>query len=403
MDRDVAPGGDSQDDAEFELVDDIEGDVSFGLEEINELLGELVEMHGDRKRRDAEIVGFRLGVSGETPETLARIGARYDLSRDRIRQLHTRAVGQIIRAAQLSGHRAAGVFGARYPVGTRDQQLVRALLVETYATDTDIAANELSYLKLRLAGHAGEDARRIAGFVMQRIMAWQKKTNRRLAKLHNVEPSATSEVHSWLGQVDWPGSGVATALPRESARVVDGDDDGRGRFYLGKVGREVPFDSGLEARLLRTLNASDLVATFLEQPSAIEYQVDGTDRVFYPSIVAELADKRVVLIDVQPLGHVGFHVNRAKSAAGRGYAHANGWGWLVWTGSKLGLPELAGRQVDSQSESGLRELVEDGPVRWPAIQQLRTATGLELLDLVTLTLRDEWRWDRAPFRLTAGH
>ncbi|WP_406239685.1 sigma factor-like helix-turn-helix DNA-binding protein [Nocardia sp. NBC_01009] len=404
MDRGLVPsaGDGGHDDAEFELVDDIEGDVSLGLEEINELLGELVEMHGDRRRRDAEIVGFRLGVSGEAPETLARIGARYDLSRDRIRQLHTRAVGQIIREAQLSGHRAAGVFAARYPVGTRDSQLVRALLVETYATDSDIAANELSYLKLRLAGHAGEDARRIAGFVMQRIMAWQKKTNRRLAKLHHAEPSATDEVNSWLRQVDRPGSVVAAALPRGSARVVDGDDDGRGRFYLGKVGRDVPFDSGLEARLLRILNASDLIATFQEQPSAVEYQVDGTDRVFYPSIVAELADKRVVLIDVQPLGHVGFHINRAKSAAGCAYAHANGWGWLVWTGSRLGVPELRGRQVDSQSESRLRELVDSGPVHWPAIQRLRTETGLELLDLTTLVLRNEWRWDRAPFRLTAG-
>jgi hypothetical protein len=387
--------------AELE-VDDIQGDVSFGLEEVNELLGELVEMHGDRRRRDAEIVGFRLGVSGERPETLARIGARYDLSRDRIRQLHTRAVGQILRDAQLSGHRAAGVFARRYPVGSRDQQLVRALLVETYATDTDIVANELAYLKLRLAGHAGEDAKRVAGFVMQRIMAWQKKTNRRLAKLHNAEPLATSEVNSWLGQVDWPESGAPGPLPLESARTVDGDDDGRGRFYLDKVGRDVAFDSGLEARLLRTLNASDLVETFQEQPSAVGYEIGGAQQVSYPSIVARLADGRVVLIDVEPLGHVGFHVNRVKSTAGRAYAHANGWGWLVWTGSQIGIPDLLGRRVDSQAEGLLRELVERGPVYWPAMQQVRMETELELLDFITLVLRHEWRWDRAPFTLTAA-
>jgi len=391
------------DEADPELLDDIAGDVSFGLEEINELLGELIEMRGDRKRRDAEIVGFRLGVSGEPPETLARIGARYDLSRDRVRQLHTRAVAQILREAQLSGHRAAGVFAARYPVGTRDQQLVRALLVETYATDTDLAANELSYLKLRLAGHAGADAKRVAGFVMQRIMAWQKKTNRRLAKLHNAEPMATGEVNSWLAQVDWPDSGQGPApLPIESARTVDGDDEGRGRFYLSKVGRDVGFDSALEARLLRTLNASDLVETFQEQPSAVVYAIDGAERIFHPGIAARLADGRVILIDVEPLGHVGFHINRTKSAAGRAHAHANGWGWLGWTGSRIGVPDLLRRKVNAQAESRLWALVERGPVYWPALQQLRGAVELELLDLVALVLRNEWRWDRTPFRLTGG-
>ncbi|WP_433684208.1 sigma factor-like helix-turn-helix DNA-binding protein [Nocardia sp. CA-119907] len=392
------------DEADLELLDDIAGDVSFGLEEINELLGELIEMRGDRKRRDAEIVGFRLGVSGEPPETLARIGARYDLSRDRIRQLHTRAVAQILREAQLSGHRAAGVFADRYPVGTRDQQLVRALLVETYATDTDLAANELSYLKLRLAGHAGADAKRIAGFVMQRIMAWQKKTNRRLAKLHNAEPLATGELNSWLTQVDWPGSANGPApLPIESARTVDGDDEGRGRFYLSKVGRDIGFDSALEARLLRTVNASDLVETFQEQPSAVSYEIDGAQRIFHPSIAARLADGRVILIDVEPLGHIGFHINRIKSAAGRAHAHANGWGWLGWTGSRTGIPDLLRRKVDAQSESRLWELVERGPVHWPALQQLRGEVEFELLDLIALVLRNEWRWDRAPFRLTGRH
>ncbi|MGY4099093.1 sigma factor-like helix-turn-helix DNA-binding protein [Nocardia sp. R16R-3T] len=387
-------------DADPEVVDDIAGDVSFDLEEINELLGELIEMRGDRQRRDAEIVGFRLGVSGEAPETLARIGARFDLSRDRVRQLHTRAVAQILREAQLTGHRAAEVFGARYPVGARDRQLVRALLVETYATDTDLAANELAYLKLRIAGHAGADAKRVAGYVMQRIMAWQKKTNRRLAKLH--EPVATRELNSWLDQVDWPAAPGPAPLPIASARTVDSDDEGRGRFYLDKVGRDIGFDSGLEARLLQAVNASDLVETFQEQPCAVTFAIDGTERICYPTIAARLADGRVVLIDVEPLGHVGFHINRIKSAAARAHAHANGWGWLVWTGSKIGIPDLLRRKVAADTGSRIDELLERGPVYWSALRQLRTEVELDLLDLIALVLRNEWRWDRAPFRLTGN-
>ncbi|WP_405165518.1 hypothetical protein OG203_10670 [Nocardia sp. NBC_01499] len=380
---------------------DLQDDISFELEEVNELLAELIALQADRKAKDGEILSYRLGVTGEQPETLAKIGARYDLSRDRIRQLHTKAVGQLIRNAQLSGHRAASVFAARYPIGARDQQLMRTLLVETYATDTDIAANELSYLKLRLAGHAAEDAKRVAGFVTQRIAAWQKKTNRRLAKLRDAEPRATSQLNPWLGQVDWPGSAAPDALPVTSARTVDSDDDGRGHFYLDKVGRDVPFDSGLEARLLWILNASDLVDSFQEQPGAVGFDMNGTEQLCYPSIAARLTDGRVVLIDVQPLGHVAFHVNRAKAAAARAYAHGKGWGWLIWTGSLLGIPDLLARTVDARSAAALTELVEHGPAAWPAIRQVRDETGLELLDFIALVLRNEWRWDRGPFRLSA--
>ncbi|MBF6297472.1 hypothetical protein IU459_07940 [Nocardia amamiensis] len=388
------------DDADPESLD-LRDDISFELEEVNEVLAELIALQADRKAKDGELLTARLGISGERPETLARIGARYDLSRDRVRQLHTKAVGQMLRMAQQSGHRAAAVLGARYPLDARDRQLVRALLVETYATDTDIAATELSYLKLRLAGHAAEDAKRIAGFVTQRIAAWQKKTNRRLAKLQDAQPRATSQLNPWLDQVEWPGPGSAAAIPGASARTVDSDDDGRGRFYLDKVGRDVPFDSGLEARLLWILNASDLVETFREHPAAVIYEFDGAERSHYPSIVARLTDGRTVLIDVEPLGHLGFHVNRMKAAASRAYAHANGWGWLVWTGSRIGVPELRTRRVEAASEQMLRELVERGPVHWAGLRQVRAKTGLDLLDFLTLVLRNEWRWDRAPFRLSA--
>ncbi|MEV6276231.1 hypothetical protein [Nocardia sp. NPDC051832] len=387
--------------ADLEFADDLETDVSFGLEEVNEVLAELIEGQAERSRRDADILGLRLGVSGARPETLARIGSRYDLARDRVRQLHTRSVGQMLRELPLSGSRLAA-FTRRYPLAARDPALTRALLVETYATETDLVGNELSYLKLRLAGHPPEDAKRVAGYVMQRIMAWQKKTNRRLAKLQDAGPVATSQVNSFLGQVDWAG-GKPAALPKQSARTIDGDDDGRGRFYLDKVGRDVRFDSALQARLLQTLNASELVDTFQEHPSAIGFEVDGAEQVTYPTIAARFTDGRVALIDVQPLGHVGFHVNRAASAAARAHAHNNGWGWLVWTGSHIGIPELLHRKVDGHLEKRLRDQLTSGPVFWSTVRQLRDETGLDLLDFTALILRNDWRWDRAPFLLRAGN
>lgn len=377
--------------AEVSFADDIAGEVTFDLEEIDEVIGGLVARHADRQKRDAEIVARRLGVDGEPPESFARIGERFDLARDRVRQLHTRATGQILREAAFTGHPIAEVFARRYPLDARDSQLVRTLLRDTYATGTDPAAAELSYLKIRLAGHPPEDAKRVSGYVMQRIMAWRMKTNRRLAKLRDTEPAAAGDLTALLAGADWP-TGSPAPLPTTSTA----DSDEGGRFYFDKAGRDIGFDSALEAGLLRTVNTATVVEGFRERPLAVPYEIDGDARVHHPTLAAHLGDGRVVLIDVQPLGHIAFHVNRVKSAAARAAAHARGWGWLVWTGSTLGVPDLLARPV----ADAVADAIPPGTTSWTALTALRGETGFDLLDLAALTLRHEWRWDRSPFRLT---
>ncbi|MFD3593988.1 hypothetical protein ACFWU5_14755 [Nocardia sp. NPDC058640] len=377
---------------------DIAGDVSFELEELDELVGELLTEHAERAARDARIVGLRLGIGGQRPETLTRIGARYDLARDRVRQLYTKAVGRIVREADRTGHRCTTVFAHRYPLDAGDLRLVRMLLAETYATDTDLVAMEWSYLKLRLAGHEQGDARRVAGYVMQRILGWQKKTASILAKLHVPDDGIEALP---LDDVQWFDGPVA-ALPTESARVADGDDDGRARFYLAKAGRDVAYDSALVARLLRTLDADPAVAAFQEEPTALTYQFSGEDRVHYPAVAAQLTDGRTVLIDVVPLGRIAFHHNRIQSELGRAYAHEHGWGWLVWTGSALGAGRLEARSVDASLEQRLTTDLEQGPYDRQSLAAVATETGLDLLDLSGLVLRNDWQWDRMPMRLSAS-
>ena len=382
-----------------ELDHDIAADVSFELEELDELVAELLTEHAERAPRDARIVALRLGIGGQRPETLTRIGARYDLARDRVRQLYAKAIGQLVREAARSGHRCAEVFAHRYPRDAGDLRLVRELLTETYATDTDLVAMEWSYLKLRLAGHDQTDAKRVAGYVMQRILGWQKKTASILAKLHPLDE--TDDLGPLLDDVEWA-DGTPAPLPTASARVADGDDDGRGRFYLATVGRDVAYDSALAARLLRTLDASPAVTAFQEEPTALTYAFGGEDHVHYPTVAARLTDGRTVLVDVVPLGRIAFHHTRIQSELARAYAHDQGWGWLTWTGSALDPARLRTRVTDPAIEQRLADDLDKGPYDRRALASVRAETGLDLLDLAGLVLRNDWRWDRTPMRLSAS-
>jgi RNA polymerase sigma factor (sigma-70 family) len=72
-------------------------DVADPVEEVNE-----TELHGVISRavaslepREREIVESRFGLHGESPLTLQQIGERMGLSRERVRQLETRALGRL--------------------------------------------------------------------------------------------------------------------------------------------------------------------------------------------------------------------------------------------------------------------------------------------------------------------
>ncbi|WP_280268804.1 hypothetical protein [Nocardia wallacei] len=379
------------------LLDDLREGISFGLEEVDETLAAMVAIQAEERPRSAELITPRLGLDGERPETLTLIGARHELSRDRVRQLYTRAIGQMVRRVQATGYPDTAVFAERYPVGWGDERLVRTLLAEIYATDSDIAAQDLAYLRLRLAGHALLDAKRMAGFVFQRIAGWQQRGRWHLPAPRHSEPAA-GQLVPLLRRVEWP-RGEPAVLPGTPVPTVDADDDARGSMFAEKLDRETTFDTALEARLLRILDESEQVAAFTERPAAVDYRLDGIERAHYPTVAARLTDGRALLIDVVPLGRVAVHGNRAKLEAARGWAHDHGWGWLVFTGSRLGEPDLRRHAVEARRENILRNRLAEGPLAWPEFRGIADETGLDIVDLNALALRHGWRWERGPFRL----
>ncbi|MBF6175145.1 hypothetical protein IU476_27085 [Nocardia blacklockiae] len=389
------------DDVRAGLLDDPGETLSFGLEEADETLATMVAVQAEERPRGGRLIVQRLGLDGERPETLTMLGARYGLSRDRVRQLYTRAVGQMVRRVQATGYPDTAIFAERYPVGWQDERLVRTLLAEIYATDSDVAAQDLAYLRLRLAGHALIDAKRMAGFVFQRIAGWQQRGRWHLPTGRHAEPVA-GQLVPLLRRTDWP-AGKAADLPGEPVPTVDSGDDARGSVFAEKLGRETSFDTALEARLLRMLDESEQVDTFTERPLAVDYRLDDAERTHYPTVAARLTDGRTLLIDVVPLARLAVHGNRVALAATRARAHEQGWGWLVFTGGRLGEPDLRGHTVDARHENILRNRLAAGPIAWPEFRGYVDETGIDMVDFTALVLRHGWRWERGPFQLAAGH
>jgi hypothetical protein len=83
--------------------------LRVSLARTREVARALVAVLADAVRSDGDraVLQRRLGLHGEAAETLRQIGDDLGLSRERIRQLQDRAVGQVRAAAVLPGHKFA--------------------------------------------------------------------------------------------------------------------------------------------------------------------------------------------------------------------------------------------------------------------------------------------------------
>lgn len=359
--------------------------------------------------RERSILTARFGLDGQDRVTLQAIGDQHAISRERVRQLVdrsvTRVVGRALKSVDKDVRIARDLLTEHYGPGGDVEVLVRRLTLEACATETGPLTKSLAVMKLRLAGHRASETLDLANEVRSRVA----RVCKRIRELEGIERKAvvagtraTAHLQRWLSHVEWPAdtTGPCRTIPDHAARHVDIDEEGHGATFFDKLGREAPWDSRFEARLLRILNDSDLVATFQEQPVRVGYQWCGHPKSYFPDVVAQLRDGRTVLIEAKPLYEVAYAVNQDKFEAGRAFAHSQGWGWLVWT-DRCSIPELMRRNVDPVLAERVTGAVTAGDLDWRALRSF-DAQGLQLLDLIALTIANRWRWERGPFRLTVA-
>ncbi|BAJ73199.1 DNA-directed RNA polymerase, sigma subunit (sigma70/sigma32) [Microbacterium testaceum StLB037] len=300
------------------------------------------------KPREQKILRMRVGFEG-APRTLAEIAREFDLSRERIRQIESRARNILVHQARTPGSPGSVLASLLHlPSADLVDEAFAGRIATIAMSEFEAPSRVTIPLLLSAAGVTSPIARQLAVLAratedrFQELERERRRVEAAERRLAAVVQRADSAVARWNEHASWP---VTLNPPpvRGTLRALrlGGSGEAAGSFHFDKLRREVFYESSLELTALSFLENSTDIAWYQEQPLAIPYTWRGRPHVYYPDVLAATRTGQCLIIEVKPLVNMPIALNLAKAAAARVYAHRHGWGWVTVDGA------LTSRDLDT--------------------------------------------------------
>lgn len=386
--------------ADWPLIAERDADTVLVLREL--VAAAVGEMPAER---DREVLSRRLGVDGQPAQTLEKVAEALGVSRERVRQLQTRAIRRLANTDAPASRKLRQLLAElscvkRVPTEAGPSAAERLLDLADVLLPS-VAPRQAIPLLARLAGADKVRADNLAAEASTIRILRHETARREVARQVRIE-RATRRWATLADEVNWFGE-PEPAPPRtelETLREEESADRGRfGAWHCPKLDRDVSYESETELRVIRLLSFAPQIAYYQEQPLAISYQFAGQQRTYYPDLLAATVDGRCILIEVKPVYEMAMAINVAKYRAAEEFCRHRGWG-LVTTDGNRTRRILEHRTVDPRLETRLAAALDvQGELTWPQVRAAADTLPLDALGLCSLVLKHGWTWHSRPYRL----
>lgn len=104
-----------------------------------------------------------------------------------------------------------------------------------------------------------------------------------------------------------------------------------GSYASGKTGKVIHYRSSWELEYAKLLDADDAVSTWVYEPFAITYELNGESKRYLPDFLVSYKDGTEELVEVKPVELESNAVNHAKRLAALDLCNRNGWRYAGWS------------------------------------------------------------------------
>jgi hypothetical protein len=347
------------------------------------------------------VLRHRLGLEGDQQPTLADLTGAYRLFRERLRQLQERALRRLAAHTRRS-RRGSLTREVLRDLAVLDDVLPGVALGEIAGLVFPDAASMIGLRTLAtVAGYPAAQRRDLEAQVKQTRTERGTREPRRVRT--NTDAILQKSLIRLIDTAWWPPT-PATFHAEDHTRFARTRDvnqrDHSGTYPSSKLDRAVVYESQLEYRFLQLCEHSPDVTWFQEQPVTIPYEFAEANRVYYPDVLIQLADKRRLLVEIKPAFEMTHAINQAKWSAARDWCRRSGVGLLI-TDVRTTYEQLRRREVADQLQSALRERLGDSTeMSWPQVRAIQLGIGMTGTDFIAYCLRQRWTTYQRPWRLS---
>ncbi|OEJ21553.1 hypothetical protein AS594_39135 [Streptomyces agglomeratus] len=373
--------------ADWSLIAERDADTVLVLGEI--VAAAVGEMPAER---DQEVLSRRLGLYDQPAQTLEKVAEALGISRERVRQLQTRAIRRLANTAVPAVRKLRQILAElscveRVPPEAGPSSAERLLDLSDVLLPS-VAPRQAIPLLARLAGADKVRADNLAAEAST-IRILRHETARREAVRQRRIERATRRWTALAGEINWFGAPEPAPMRTELDTLREEEGIDRGRFGVWHCPK----------RVIQLLSFAPQIAYYQEQPLAISYQFAGQQRTYYPDILAATEDGRCILIEVKPVYEMAMAVNVAKYQAVEEFCRSRGWGLVATDGNRT-RRLLEHRTVDPQLENALTAALDaQGELTWPQVRAAASSLPMDTLGLGSLILKHGWVWHCRPYRL----
>ena len=354
--------------------------------------------------RESQMLDLRYGFSGKEAHALAEIGARYDLSGERVRQIVNKALRRIRSRGRTKINRSENEDPCAQLLSYL-QEIIRP--DEPGHVDRLVAfvEDELSYLPTRT--HALPLVAFLTYARKDSAKSFQEEAQQRIRDLRQSrrrERRQRWKLEQLLPYVIWP-SQVCALTPEQvrgvqRQRSVSIDGDGKaGSFFSQKMKREVQYESKLEFKFLRWLEDLPEIMLYQEQPFVVSYQQGEEMNRYYPDVFFLLHDGRGIVVEIKPVFKMALQRNLVKWSALRQFCSERGFGLLV-TDGRHSIQQVQHRDINPDFVKAILAALQHGPLSWKEYKGIKDRYGVGKNEFVALILQKRLVWELSPFSLS---
>lgn len=209
---------------------------------------------------------------------------------------------------------------------------------------------------------------------------------------HNISAERFDNMFGFskfLSQVIWPENICRFSLEHQDIkpqRTVGLGRGNSGQFESSKLHSLVQFESGVERQFFESLDRTNMVTWYCEQPLRLSYFYDGCFRNYYPDVLLALSDGRRIILELKPVSEMALEENLYKWAALMEYCSRKGYGMSISSGS-FSITQFQYRSCNENFVAAVLEELAEGPLYWHDYLILRDRNNANTLDLVGMILR----------------